>query len=288
MTSPTTSHNLTQTPENIVYKQTEGIVNHQIIRKFKSTIQHKEYIVEIFLPINYQRQTAQSYKVLYANDGQDMEAVAMRETLEQLQRAGHVEPIIVVAIHANERILDYGTAHPLDFARRGRKAKKYTYFLLKELMPYINSHYRTCIGATNTAIMGFSLGGLSAIDIAWNYPETFGKVGVFSGAFWWRKRDIGKGYVPDDRIMQAQIRSENKKEGLQFWLQTGTLDETSDRDGDGIIDAIGDTLDLINDLKAKGYSNHDICYVEIEGGQHDLPTWRDILPTFLIWVFPSK
>ena len=33
---------------------------------------------------------------------------------------------------------------------------------------------------------GFSLGGLSALDIVWNHPTEFTKVGVFSGSLWWR------------------------------------------------------------------------------------------------------
>ncbi|SFC73339.1 Enterochelin esterase [Flexibacter flexilis DSM 6793] len=256
-----------------------------VIKSFHSAVQHKDYTVRIFLPLGYHDSNAH-YKVLYANDGQDMEAIKLAATLENLQNAGQTNPLIVVAIDANERILDYGTAEILDFANRGRKAKKYISFILEELMPYINSHYRTLQGAENAAFMGFSLGGLSAIDIVWHYPHLFGKVGVFSGSFWWRRRDIGKGYVPADRIMQAQIReSQAKKEGLRFWLQTGTNDETNDRDGDGIIDSIGDTLDLIHELKAKGYTDRDIEYVEVQGGEHNQQTWGEIMPDFLKWAF---
>ena len=76
-----------------------------------------------------------------------------------------------------------------------------------------------------------------------------------------------------------------KKEGLKFWFQAGTLDEKSDRNNNGIIDAIDDTIHLINILKYKGYNPEDIKYVEVQGGRHNFRTWAKILPDFLTWAF---
>ncbi len=64
------------------------------------------------------------------------------------------------------------------------------------------------------------------------------------------------------------------------------MDETQDRNNNGIIDSIDDTLDLIKDLEAKGYDKtKDIFYYEMPNGHHDMPTWGKALPVFLKWAF---
>lgn len=74
--------------------------------------------------------------------------------------------------------------------------------------------------------------------------------------------------------------------GMKFWFQCGTLDETADRNQNGVIDAIDDTLDVIKELQEKGYSYPvDITYVQVEGGKHDLQTWAMVFPQFLEWAF---
>ncbi|HEY9116817.1 MAG TPA: esterase family protein, partial [Roseivirga sp.] len=73
-------------------------------------------------------------------------------------------------------------------------------------------------------------------------------------------------------------------QGLKFWFEAGTKDEESDRNNNGIIDSIDDTLDLISALKRKGYTDSDILYLEIEGGEHNFNTWSEAFPKFISWV----
>jgi enterochelin esterase-like enzyme len=82
------------------------------------------------------------------------------------------------------------------------------------------------------------------------------------------------------------IKETTIKPELKFWLQTGTKDETADRNKNGIIDSIDDTVDLIKELEAKGYSRpEDIRYVEVVGGSHNPETWAKAMPKFLCWAF---
>jgi enterochelin esterase-like enzyme len=197
-----------------------------------------------------------------------------------------LKPVAVAAIHAgSERVQEYGIAGKPDYKQRGSKAAAYTKFVVYELLPAIKKE--TGIESFDTtAFAGFSLGGLSAMDIAWNNPQLFDKVGVFSGSFWWRSRELGKGYTDADRIMHKMIRETAGKPGLQFWLQTGTKDETADRNKNGIIDSIDDTVDIIKELEAKGYRRpSDIQYLEIVGGTHSTATWAYAMPKFLLWAF---
>jgi hypothetical protein len=62
------------------------------------------------------------------------------------------------------------------------------------------------------------------------------------------------------------------------------MDEIRDRNKNGIIDSIDDTLDLMKELEAKGYSpENDIRYLELKDGKHDVPTWARAMPEFLKW-----
>lgn len=245
----------------------------------------REVTVTLMMPENYTG--SEPLNLLLLNDGQEAENLRIKETLEGLYNTHFIKPVLVAAIHAGEdRLQEYGTAGKPDFKQRGSKAAAYTKFITSELLPTIKKE--TGVEDFNiTAFAGFSLGGLSAMDIAWNNPQLFDKVGVLSGSFWWRSKELGKGYKEDaDRIMHSIIRNTTDKPELKFWLQTGTKDETADRNQNGIIDSIDDTVDLIKELEDKGYTRPtDIQYVEMVGGAHNVTTWAYAMPKFLVWAF---
>ena len=249
-----------------------------------SALLKREVICDVLMPEDIHN--IQPLNLLLLNDGQEIEALQIRQTLQNLYDNNSINPLVIVAIHAGEeRLQEYGVASRPDFKNRGAKAGLYAQFIITELLPAINDllpgqEFKT------TAFAGLSLGGLSALDIAWNNAELFDKVGVFSGSLWWRRKDIGKGYTDADRIAHAMIRETTDKPELKFWLQTGTKDETADRNNNGIIDSIDDTIDLIKELETKGYKRPgDITYVEVVGGSHDAPTWAKAMPKFLCWAF---
>lgn len=242
--------------------------------------------VTITLLLPEESEITEPVNLLLLNDGQEADNLRIKESLENLYNNGALKPVLVAAIHAgDERVQEYGTAGIPDFKQRGAKASAYTKFIVTELLPVIKKE----TGITDfdiTAFAGFSLGGLSAMDITWHYPELFNKVGVFSGSFWWRSKELGKNYTDNDRIMHGIIRNTTTKPDLKFWLQTGTRDETADRNKNGIIDSIDDTIDLIKELENKGYTRPaDIQYLEMVGGSHNVATWAEAMPKFLVWAF---
>jgi enterochelin esterase-like enzyme len=256
--------------------------------RFFSAIMQRNFVVDIYLPIGYRSNPDLQYDWLLANDGQDMKAVQLKETLQSLQTEGRIEPIIVASIHApHDRRHVYGVASQADFKNRGDLAGDYSRFLIEELLTYLMNTYRVRNEAGS--VMGFSLGGLQAFDLAWDRAPLFNRVGVFSGSFWWRSKAYDEGYTDADRIMHSIVAEGPQREGLRFWLQTGTLDERSDRDKDGIIDSIGDTRDMIRQLVGHGYDYFtDIRYLEIIGGFHNQETWGQALPDFLNWAFGKE
>lgn len=227
--------------------------------------------------------------LLLVNDGQDLAQMDINNMLVALYENWSIEPTVVVGIKAGEdRLLEYGVAGRPDFKNRGSKAKAHSDFIVKELLAFLNVQLDVAIKGKR-AIAGFSLGGLTAFDIAWHHDGIFDLVGVFSGSFWWRKKDLANGYTDNDRILHELIRTTKAKPELKFWLMTGTDDETADRNQNFIIDSIDDTIDVIKELMAKGYERpSEIFYFEMVGGKHDVPTWTKAMPKFLEWAFGKQ
>ena len=268
-------HSSTNTPSAWTLCSFEGIESKDLAREVK---------LDVFLPSNFSDYEA--LPLLLLNDGQDSENLGLKETLELLWAENAIQPFVVVGVYCGERIQEYGVANHPDFKGRGSRAEAYTHFLVKQLIPWLSSQYPVSLHHSLNAIAGYSLGGLSAVDIAWNHPHVFPRVAAFSGAFWWRKVEIGKGYTDADRILHARIRSGKFQPGMKFWFQAGTHDETADRNNNGIIDAIDDTLDLMSELIVKGYKPYyEVVYHEVEKGRHDVPTWGKAMPHFLRWAF---
>ena len=240
--------------------------------------------VDVYLPI--ERDHSKLYSLLLINDGQDLPKMPLDKILSDLFASEKIEPIIAVGIHCGaDRKMEYGTAYASDFEGRGAKAGLYSKFLFDELLPFLRKHL-SIASFKDKAFAGFSLGGLSALDIVWNQPNQFNKVGVFSGSLWWRRKAYDDGYDDEkDRLMHLQIRKADFYPWIKFFLQCGELDEKADRNNNGIIDSIDDTLDLIVELKAKGYTDEHIYYYLMPEGKHDVPTWGKAFPQFLIWAF---
>lgn len=247
-----------------------------------SALLGREVHVSIVLPAGFNK--GQTYPLVLFNDGQDFETLQMANTAAALQAEGRLAPCVIAGIHANDaRIHEYGTAGQPDYAGRGSRAGLTTAFVLQELVPFLADHYQTARSGITYA--GCSLGGLMALDAVWNHPETFAQAGVFSGSLWWRQKALDEGYSEADRIMHRQIRDAGRPGGLSFWFQCGTWDEYDDRDGDGVIDSIQDTLECIAELERKGYAwGRDIRYVEVKEGLHNPETWAKVLPDFLEWA----
>jgi enterochelin esterase-like enzyme len=245
----------------------------------------REVLFELYPPPVMDHPGAVS--LLLINDGQDLPAMRFRDILAGLYDEGVIRPVLCVGIHAGHaRKQEYGTAGTPDYKQRGSKADLYTRFVFEELLPFVRSH----TGAHHfhdKSFCGFSLGGLMALDIVWKHPHEFRHVGVFSGSLWWRTRALDDGYEEDrDRIMHARIREGAHHPWLRFFFQTGLLDEKEDRNNNGIIDSVDDTLDLIRELKRHGYrQDEDIRYLELEDGRHDVPTWGRAFPEFMEWAF---
>lgn len=243
----------------------------------------RDVIVDVYLPavsIEYE-----NVSLLLINDGQNLEEMEFENILDEVSPT-FFNPLMCIGIHCGtDRKNEYGAANVLDYKGRGTKANEYAQFIFEELLPFIRTTYNIS-SFKEKSFCGFSLGGLSALDITLNHPHEFCKVGVFSGSLWWRTVSQTDKLFDENkhRIMHNKVRESEYYPWLKFFFEVGTQDEIADRNNNGIIDAIDDTITLIDELIAKGYDGEkDIFYLELSDGKHDVPTWAKALPIFLKW-----
>ena len=271
--------------------------------------------VRVLLPPGYAEGTSR-YPVLYMNDGQDLQDVGVEATLQRLYAENEIEPLIVVAIDMPpDRMGSYGlfdrsARHAIPAQTKygpvGLKAQAYAHWLTTTLVPLIDARYRTRTGVEQRAIIGWSLGALSAFGIGWQYPDLFGRVGAFSPSFWVSADRSDVDSIQATRLVHRLVDASAPIPQPKLFFAVGTTEETNDRDGDGLIDVLDDTLDLINGwwapdgrprkgLRQLGYSvNMDAAtgtssaaaslYV-LDAGHHDQSSWARMLPVFLRWAY---
>jgi predicted alpha/beta superfamily hydrolase len=138
----------------------------------------REHRFRVFLPPGYHENTLKKYPVLYMHDGQNLffreEAFVGNSwmtdnVLTVLDKMNAIEEVIVVGIYPNERMSEYTLPGYEDYCR----------FLVETLKPLIDARYRTLAGATDTAVMGSSLGGVVSFYLGWQRPDVFGKSRAF-------------------------------------------------------------------------------------------------------------
>ncbi len=265
-------------------EKTTALTNIFVERKtLVSSFLERTVVIDAYLPVSVPEPGNMS--LLLINDGQDLPKMPFDEMLDMLNVNMKNEPLLCIGIHcSNDRKMEYGIAQKKDYKGRGAKAGLYMRFVMEELLPFISYTY-WIESFTKKSFAGFSLGGLSALDIVWNHPTEFSNVGVFSGSLWWRSKSYTDGYDDNrDRIMHRYIRKGKYYPHLKFFFECGGEDETEDRNNNGIIDSIDDTLDLIEELKALGYPDENIKYLELPDGKHDVATWARVFPEFLRWI----
>lgn len=273
--------------------------------------------VHALLPPDYD--ATHRYPVLYLNDGQDSEAVGLKPTLQRLLTEGKIAPLIVIAIGMpKDRLGAYGlsdrlAARSLVGGSRvgpiGVQAHAYSHWLADSLVPFVDARYRSVPRPQGRAILGWSLGGLNAFNLGWQYPEIFGITGAFSPSFWLASERGDAAAIQRTRLAQRMIDASAKREGSRFWLTVGDREETDDRDGDRIIDAVDDVRDLVDGytgngvtlrgLRQLGYKTNlgerdmpaaddTAAFRLFSGGEHNQASWAKELPEFLAWAFPAK
>lgn len=239
----------------------------------------------VYLPPSYYREEGRRYPVLYAHDGNNVFGTGtaflgvdwgLDTTAEELTTAGRMEEIIIVGVsNTPDRAAEYT---PSRGARiEGGKADLYGAFLIDDVKPFIDSHYRTRPEAEHTGLIGSSLGGLVSIYLGWQHAEVFGRICAMSVSVWW-----------DHRVILDEVEANRQgPRNRKIWLDVGTLEgANADSDGDGVVDMVDDARDLRDLLMEQGFRMHEnLEYFEDVGAPHNEWAWRQraAAPMLFFW-----
>ena len=167
--------------------QAEIIGNVRYHRQMASPLLKHARDIIVWLPPTYLRTKQRRYPVLYMHDGQNLFDPATAflnndwradEMADRLMRKKRMKEVILVGIYNTpERIPEYSG---------GKPGRNFARFVVEELKPLIDSTYRTMPEAKHTAVLGSSMGGLSAFYFAWWYPEVFSQAACMSSSFFWK------------------------------------------------------------------------------------------------------
>jgi predicted alpha/beta superfamily hydrolase len=98
----------------------------------------------------------------------------------------------------------------------GGNAGKFLRFIRDELIPHVNSKYRT--DTNNSTIVGHSGGGLFALYVLFNQPETFKRYVASSPSLWWDKKVMFE--------YEREYASKHTELPAKLWLSAGSLEAT--------------------------------------------------------------
>jgi predicted alpha/beta superfamily hydrolase len=146
--------------------------------------------INILLPADYKEDITKSYPVIYMQDAQNLFGDGspygnweIDKRLSLLKNQGFGDVIVVALDHGDKT--RYAEYSPYKHPNRGKgNGMRYANFIVRNLKPYIDTHFRTKPERQFTGIGGSSMGGLISIYSGFMYPETFGRLMVLSPSLW--------------------------------------------------------------------------------------------------------
>jgi enterochelin esterase-like enzyme len=222
--------------------------------------------VTVWLPPSYYKSPNKRYPVLYAHDGQNVFIPnsiysgdwRMDKTSDSLMRAGKIEEYIIVAINNTKDRWEEYSGTPEGMA--------YINFIVNNLKPFIDTHFRTKPDKNNTAAIGSSMGGLISFYMVWLHPDVFSKAACLSNGF----------AYDDGHIIDKVAASDRKIPGTRLYLDCG------DKELDKYFLTDNNRMD---DLLAKKHPEIKLMYRVYKGAAHNEYAWAKRLDVPLTYLF---
>jgi len=245
---------------------------------FRSRFLPQARTIAVWVPPGYR------FPVLYLHDGQNLfdpqTAFAGQpwwadEVAEHEVRAGRVAPLLLVGVaNTPDRLREYGP-RPCGPGRADDLSRAYGRFLVEEVKPFIDSHYRTLDGPEHTGVGGSSMGGLISLYLCRWYPGVFGRCAALSPSLWWDRESfrLNLGVYP---VWLGRCR---------VWLDMGTREGNTDEAATALVRR---ARQLARELERHGLRpGEGLWYEEVEGGQHNEAAWGGRLGRVLRFLFPA-
>jgi enterochelin esterase-like enzyme len=222
----------------------------------------------VYLPSDYGK-AGTKYPVLYLlhGSGDDETGWNMKGSaniiMDNLLADGKAKPMIVVMPYGF--VNAPGTPKPGRDAtpeQRQKAADQFADDLLKDVIPYVESHYAVTADRTHRALAGLSMGGGQTLRIGLPHLEMFAYLGCFSS---------GLGANPEETLPKLIPSAQTANANLKlFWVSCG--------DKDRLLDANKKLDALLTEKKINHHWHGDI-------GAHEWPVWKNDLYLFAQQIF---
>jgi len=180
--------------------------------------------------------------------------------LDNLIAAGTIHPVVVVFVVPNDRNREYfgDCSGNCPGAIAG-----YLSYLVNDLVPFAQSHWKVSGDAAHHGIIGSSYGASIALRAAYEHPEVFGLVGAQSA----RVDQSANGEFPALAGDYAK-----KVLPLSLYLDVGTINDLE-----------SDDTAFAKALSGAGYTR--LSFAAYHDG-HAWGNWRNRLAALLTFLFP--
>ncbi len=200
-------------------------------------------------------------------------------------RAGFILDNLIAAKKAKPMIMVMPAGHTsAGFGGGGmnRAIDEFGDDFVKDIMPYVDKHYRVLEGRKERAIAGLSMGGMQTLNIGFSHLDKFAYIGVFSsGIFGGGPRTPAAAGAPAapapspvdlwEKKQAATLDDAKLKQGLKLlWIATGK--------DDFLLKSSQATVEM---LKKHGFAP---VYRETEGA-HTWLVWRNYMNEFVPQLF---
>jgi len=237
---------------------------HQILFPSKSTNTSRRAFV--YTPPGYDKDMRRRYPVLYLQHGWGEDETAWTNQghanliMDNLIAEGKIKPFLIV--------MTYGMTNDVRIGGLANfKIDAFQTVLVDELIPYIDSNFRTLSDQPHRAMAGLSMGGMETRWITLANLDKFSHIGLFSG-----------GSISMEDVKNTQ----GFKEKVRLVFVSYGSRELGGGPGGGRGPFGGDPRESANTLKKAGINS--IFYVSPDTA-HEFLSWRRSLREFATLLF---
>jgi enterochelin esterase family protein len=221
---------------------------------FNSKVLGYQIMYSIYLPAGYESMS--KLPVAYVTDGYEYmhpQMGNMPTVLDNLIAEKKIEPLIAVFVDNREPINRQNNRRMKELAMWS----PYLDFFVKELIPEIEKKFSAASDPKKRAIIGTSMGGLTATYFAFTRPDVFGLAGIQSPAFWTKPQIY-------------QLCNNPANPTMKISMTTGLINDTSK-----------ESRKMKDILEANSCQYH---YREVNEG-HSWGNWRNLIDDVLVDLF---
>ncbi|MDQ2640637.1 MAG: alpha/beta hydrolase-fold protein [Pseudomonadota bacterium] len=134
----------------------------------------------VYTPPDYEKNTSQRYPVLYLQHGWGEDETAWSNQgranliMDNLIAEKKTRPFIIVMTYGMTNDVRIGGMGSFDISH-------FEKVLVNELIPYVDTNFRTLKDQRNRAMAGLSMGGMETRTITLKHLDKFSHIGLFSG-----------------------------------------------------------------------------------------------------------